>query len=271
MSLSPVSPKTDRIASHVAVVTGARRGIGRAIALALARDGYAIVVNDQELDGNCEWTVSAIRDLGAAVLAVQADVSDAQAVHRLLEQTVTHFGRLDVWVNNAAIGGRDRFLDVAEASWDRILAVDLKAPFFCSQVAASQMIAQGAGGSIVNISSVHSVRTWPGRSPYAAAKAGLERLTASMAYELGPYGIRVNAVAPGYVDTRSAQGAGPSIGQPDYAERVVPRTPLRRLGLPEDIANAVAFLVSANASFITGECLTVDGGLMTGGTPEDAS
>jgi NAD(P)-dependent dehydrogenase (short-subunit alcohol dehydrogenase family) len=253
----------------VAVVTGGRRGIGSAIALELARDGYTLVVNDVELDDDAQQTLSAIHDSGGAAIAIPADVSDAAAVQHLVAQILRQFGRIDVWVNNAAVGRREPFVDVSEQHWDHIIAVDLKGPFLCGQAAARQMIAQGTGGSIVNIGSVHGVRTWPDRSVYAVAKAGLARLTASMAYELGPHGIRVNAVAPGYVDSRAPDPAELPIGKPSYASQVVPHTPLRRIGVPADIAHAVSFLVSPRASFVTGQCMTVDGGLLIGGSPEE--
>jgi NAD(P)-dependent dehydrogenase (short-subunit alcohol dehydrogenase family) len=131
------------------------------------------------------------------------------------------------------------------------------------------MIKQGQGGAVVNISSVHRERWWPQDTVYGICKAGIARLTQSMAYELGPHRIRVNAIAPGYIDSRVPDPNQPAIGQPNYAEVVIPWTPLRRIGLPQDIADTAAFLVSEKASFITGQCLTVDGGFLLGGTPED--
>lgn len=251
----------------VALVTGSRRGIGRAIALTLARNGYDIVVNDYERDANADQTIADIQALGREALWVEADLAKAIAIQTLFETIENHFGRLDVLVNNAATWTWADFGAITEDEWDTMLTVDLKAPFLCAQAAARQMQAQGRGGAIVNISSVHWTRVWPQDTVYGICKAGIVRLTESMAYELGPHGIRVNAVAPGYIDSRVPNPNEPPIGQPDYAAQVVPETPLRRIGVPQDIAEAVAFFVSDRASFITGQCLLVDGGVLLGGTP----
>jgi len=253
--------------NRVALVTGSRRGIGRAIALTLARDGYDIVINDYAIDDLAEQTATDIRATGRQAHLLAADLGDTASIHALVQGTVDHFGRLDVLVNNAATWDWDDFVDIPEAHWDKMLAVDLKGPFTCSQVAAKQMIAHGSGGAIINISSVHTFRCWPQDTVYGICKAGIVRLTQSMAFELGPYGIRVNAIAPGYIDSRVPNPTEPPIGQPTYAEPVIPVTPMRRVGLPEDIAEAAAFLASDRASFITGQCLTVDGGFLLGGTP----
>lgn len=258
--------------NRVALVTGSRRGIGRAIALTLAAEGYDLVIHDYELDANADATAAEIRDLGRQALICQADLGDSTAIRTLIRQIVDHYGRIDVLVNNAATWAHEPFLAITEANWDRVVDVDLKAPYLCSQLVAQQMMAQpqveGYGaGAIVNISSVHRVRVWQNDTVYGIVKAGIVRLTESMAYELGQHGIRVNAIAPGYIDSRVPDPNEPPIGQPDYAGPVIPVTPMRRIGVPQDIANAVAFLVSERASFVTGQCLTVDGGFLLGGTP----
>ncbi len=258
--------------NRVALVTGSRRGIGRAIALTLAAEGYDLVIHDYELDANADETVAEIRALGRQALLLQADLGDSAAIRTLISQIVDHYGRIDVLVNNAATWAHEPFLEISEANWDRVVDVDLKAPYLCSQLAAQQMVAQpkveGVGtGAIINISSVHRVRIWQNDTVYGVVKAGIMRLTESMAYELGQHGIRVNAIAPGYIDSRVPNPNEPPIGQPDYAGPVIPVTPMRRIGVPQDIADAAAFLVSARASFITGQCLTVDGGFLLGGTP----
>lgn len=259
--------------TRIALVTGSRRGIGRAIALTLAAAGYDLVIHDYELDANAEATAEEIRGLGRQAHLIQADLGAMDAVHQLIEATVAHYGRLDVLVNNAATWAHEPFLEIQEGNWDRVVDVGLKAPYLLGQLAAQQMIAQpkieGAGtGTMVNISSVHRVRIWQNDTVYGVVKAGIMRLTESMAYELGPHGIRVNAIAPGYIDSRVPDPNDTPIGQPGYAEPVIPWTPLRRIGLPQDIADAAAFLVSEKASFITGQCLTVDGGFLLGGTPK---
>ncbi len=258
--------------NRVAVVTGSRRGIGRGIALALATEGYDLVIHDYELDANAEQTAEEIRALGQQALLVKADLGESTAVHSLVEESVAHYGRIDVLVNNAATWAHEPFLEIQEKSWDRVVNVDLKAPYLLGQLVAQQMIAQprieGFGvGAMVNISSVHRVRVWQNDTVYGIVKAGIMRLTESMAYELGPHGIRVNAIAPGYIDSRVPDPNDTPIGQPSYAEPVIPVTPLRRIGVPQDIADAAAFLLSERASFVTGQCLTVDGGFLLGGTP----
>ncbi len=258
--------------NRVALVTGSRRGIGRAISLTLAREGYDIVVNDYEIDEHAEQTAAAIQAQGRQAFTIQADVGNSASIKALFQQIEQRFGRLDVLVNNAATWAWQDFLDIPEQDWDKMLNVDLKGPFLCSQAAAHLMIASHGDAShgrgvIINISSVHRSRCWPQDTVYGICKAGIMRLTESMAYELGPQGIRVNAIAPGYIDSRIPNPTEPPIGQPTYADPVIPITPLRRIGVPEDIAEAAAFLVSERASFITGQCLTVDGGFLLGGTP----
>jgi len=251
----------------VAVVTGSRRGIGRSIAVTLAAEGYDVTVADIEIDENAQVTVGEIESAGGKALTVEANMGDSKAADRLIADTVKHFGRIDVLVNNAAFWHWEGFLDVPEDHYDSMMDVDLKGPFLASQHAARKMIEQGTGGSVVNISSTHRERVWPRDTVYGIAKAGIFRLTQSMAYELGEHGIRVNAIAPGYIDSRTPKPGAPPPGEPGDTDKVTSCSPMRRVGVPQDIANAVAFLVSDKASFITGQCLTVDGGFMIGGTP----
>ena len=252
--------------TKVAVVTGARRGIGRSIALTLARDGYDVAVHDIEIDHLARDTETRIRDLGRECFLIEADLAKSDAAESVIASSVDQFGRIDALVNNAATWTWAAYTDAAETDWDRMLAVDLKAPFLLGQAASRVMTKQG-GGAIVNISSVHKYRAWPSDTIYGICKAGIVRLTESMAYELGPSSIRVNAIAPGYIDSRVPDANESPIGSPSYAEAVIPWTPVRRIGVPEDIAEVAAFLLSDRASFVTGQCLTVDGGFLLGGTP----
>ncbi len=252
-------------AAKTAIVTGARRGIGRAIALQLARAGYDLTVHDIEIDELARQTETAIREIGRECLLVEADLEKPEAAQSLVNATVDHFGNVDAVVNNAATWTWAAYTEAAQEDWDRMLAVDLKAPFLIGQAAARAMGRRG--GAIVNISSVHRERTWPDDTIYGICKAGIVRLTESMAYELGPSNIRVNAIAPGYIDSRVPVDGDSPIGKPDYADSVEPWTPLRRIGVPDDIADVAEFLLSDRAGFVTGQCLTVDGGFLLGGTP----
>ncbi len=254
--------------AKVALVTGARRGIGRAIAVRLAKEGYDIALHDVVIDALALQTEKAVRSFGRDCFLVEADLAKSDAAESLVKATADHFGRMDALVNNAATWELEDCQEAKEETWDHMVAVDLKAPFLIGQQVSKVMIGQGTGGAIVNISSVHRSRVWPQDSIYGICKAGIVRLTESMAYELGPSGIRVNAIAPGYIDSRVPEDSDSPIGKPAYTSAVEPWTPLRRIGIPEDIAEVAEFLLSDRASFVTGQCLTVDGGLLLGGTPE---
>lgn len=252
-----------------ALVTGARRGIGRAIAVALAREGCDVGINDLELDAAAEETRAMVESLGRHALLLEADVADSCAVYAMVERFVAQFGRIDIMVNNAASWRMAPFLEIEEQDWDRHMDVALKAVFLGSQAAARAMVRGGSGGSIVSISSVHATRAWPNDAVYGIAKAGVIRMAMSMALDLAEYGIRCNAVAPGYIDSRllPPEREGER-GHPDYEETVTPYIPSRRIGVPEDIAGAVVALCSPLASYVNGTCLLVDGGFLTQGTPE---
>ena len=256
------------MSAPAAIVTGSRRGIGRAIALKLASEGYDVAVHDIEIDDHARSVEDEIRTLGRECLLIEADLAQPEAATSVVASSVDRFGRVDALVNNAATWSWAAFAEASEQDWDRMLAVDLKAPFLLGQEAARMMMDRGSGGAILNISSVHRARTWPNDTVYGICKSGIARLTESMAYELGPSGIRVNAIAPGYIDSRVPDPNETPIGNPDYADAVIPWTPLRRIGLPEDIAEVAAFMLSERASFVTGQCLTVDGGFLLGGTPD---
>ncbi len=273
-----------RFEGRVALVTGARAGIGRAIATRLAQEGAAVVVNDLR-EGDAAGTVDALPGGASRHFAVGADVSDSAAVEAMQRAAMDRYGRLDVLVNNAGIpegapGEIDHLNEVAEkimgevaqsghatTRWEvitsitddslrRMLAVHTEGTFFNIRAAIPRMRA-GGGGAIVNISSGSAVVGLPGNPHYAAAKAGILALTRNAAGELGPDNIRVNAVCPGLIDTE-AQRAGLT----DAMRMVIAgQAPLRRLGLPEEIAAAVAFLASDDASYLTGQTLHVNGGI----------
>lgn len=250
-----------------ALVTGSRRGIGRAIAVALAREGCDVGINDVKMDDAAEDTRGMIEAAGRRALLLPADVSDAGAVRGMVDEFVAAFGGIDILVNNAASWRMSPFLKTSEEEWDRYLGSALKSVFLCSQAAAREMTKRG-GGSIVSISSVHAYRAWPDDAVYGVAKAGVVRLTMSMALDLADHGVRCSAVAPGYIDSRLLPpDREAERGHPDYEAPVVPHVPSRRIGVPEDIARAVVYLCSPAASYVNGTCLLVDGGFLTQGSP----
>jgi NAD(P)-dependent dehydrogenase (short-subunit alcohol dehydrogenase family) len=252
-----------------ALVTGARRGIGRAIALALAREGCDVGVNDYVLDEAADDTRDGIEALGRRALLLGGSHADSAAVQAMVDRVVAEFGRIDILVNNAASWNMVPFLETTEADWDQYMATTLKGVFLCSQAAARAMTLTG-GGSIVSIASVHAYRAWPDDLVYGVAKAGVVRMTMSMALDLAGHGIRCNAIAPGYIDSRLLPPEREAErGHPDYEEPVRGFVPSRRIGVPDDIAGAVVYLCSPLAGYVNGTCLTVDGGFLVQGTPAD--
>ncbi len=241
--------------NKTALVTGASKGIGKGIALELARLGCNVAVNyNSDLHG-AEETASEIRKLGREAFAIQADVGDSAAVERMFAEIFARFTRLDIAVNNAGCQTWKALLDLSEAEWDRVIDTNLKGCFLVTQKAAAHMKNHG-GGAVVNIGSGCNMFAFPMLSSYTASKGGIEQFTKVSAVELGRHGIRVNCVAPGAVEIeRTKLEAG------DYAGTWAQATPLGRVGLPVDVAQAVAFLVSDYSGFITGQTLYVDGGL----------
>ncbi len=237
----------------VALVTGSSRGIGRAIAAQLAREGYAVGINYYERRDKADELVSQLTQEGCRALAVQADVSKRGEVDAMVKTVEDAFGPISVLINNAGVAGQALFQDVTDELWDRYFAVNLNGARNTIQAVLPHMLHEKSG-VIVNISSIWGQHGASCEVTYSCTKHALIGLTRSLALELAPSGIRVNCVAPGVIDTDMARELGGEV-----LDDLVEQTPLGRLGTPQDIANAVAFLASDKASFITGQVLTVDG------------
>lgn len=236
----------------VAIVTGAKQGIGLGIAMAMAKQGCNVVVSDLEQSG-CESAVIEIEKLGVKALAVSCDVSQKDQVDHLVSETISKFGKLDILVNNAGIFPFKPFMDLSESDWDKVIDVNLKSVFLCSQASAKVM---PDGGKIVNISSIASLVGFEGLTHYCASKGGVNGLTRTLALELASRKINVNAVAPGAIESPGATGAMTD----EMKQGTIGAIPLKRFGVPEDIAQSVIFLASNNADYITGQVIVVDGG-----------
>jgi NAD(P)-dependent dehydrogenase (short-subunit alcohol dehydrogenase family) len=248
-----------QLKDKVAVVTGGGTGIGRAIALAMAEAGASVVVCGLRL-GQCEETCLEIsRRFGSKTLAHPCDVCSKAEIETLVDKVVSEFGRLDILVNNAGMTSKVHVFDLTEEEWDRVINTNLKGPFLFSQ-AAGRAMARSGGGVIINIGSQLGEVARPHKAHYVSSKGGIRMLTKALALDLAAYGIRVNNVAPGPVDTELA---APLLKDPVSRSAVLDRIPLGRIGQPGDIAGAVVFLASEAASFITGTTLVVDGGYLT--------
>ncbi|WP_295636443.1 SDR family NAD(P)-dependent oxidoreductase [uncultured Methylibium sp.] len=244
------------LAGKVAVITGAAQGIGAACAERFAREGAPVALWDVD-DARGEALAGRLRASGAQALYAHCDVSKATEVQAALAATLAEFGRVDVLVNNAGIFKAADFLDVTEADWDAVIAVNLKGHFLVGQACARTMAAQGAG-AIINMSSVNGLMAIPAIASYNASKGGINQLTRAMALALADRGVRVNAVAPGTIATELAAQA--VLTSEDAKQRILGRTPMRRLGEPAEIADIVAFLASDAASYMTGQIVYADGG-----------
>ncbi|HCV27795.1 MAG TPA: 3-oxoacyl-ACP reductase family protein [Dehalococcoidia bacterium] len=243
-----------------AIVTGGAHGLGRAIALRLADDGADVMVADL-LGGDAEAVAAEVRTRGRRAVSYEVDVSDSGAVSGMVMATVEVLGCIDILVNDAGVSGESPLLDMKESFWDRVMGVNLKGNFLCSQAVAREMVARGGGGAIVNITSTAGANARPGASAYASSKAGIIQFTRVLALELGQHGIRVNAVGPGMTLTGSEVKPAPS---QKYQGAFVGQVPMGRAGVPGDIAAAVAFLASPDATYINGQVIFVDGGYSAG-------
>ena len=246
-----------RLEHKVALVTGASRGIGREIAIALAREGNNIVINCSISIKEAEKVAQEIKGMGRKAIVIQADVSDKSAVEKMVQKVLVRFGRIDILVNNAGMSTVGRSEELAENVWRRGIDVMLTGVFFCSQAAGNEMIKQKSG-KIINIASINGIVAFPERACYCSAKAGVMALTKVLGSEWAQYHINVNAIAPGYVETEMVRDLA-SHGTLSVRE-LVNRTPTKRLTECEDIANSVVFLASEDAKNITGQTIVIDGG-----------
>ncbi|HUO42064.1 MAG TPA: glucose 1-dehydrogenase [Methylomirabilota bacterium] len=249
-----------RFEGKVAVVTGASRGIGRAIALALAKEGCSLIVNYNQNQAKAQEVVDAIKGMKSRAIPVRCDVSARNDVDKMFKLAVEEFGKIDILVNNAAIMETPLFLDTTDEVWDRSMNVNLKSVFICTQIAARHMIPRKYG-KIVNIASNSGIGTaCTGDVAYGVAKAGVIQLTKHTALELGQYGINVNCIAPGATETEMLRG---NMTDQQYSEFIKGRKSISSLGVvgrPEDIANVALFFASDESRFVTGRTLLVDGG-----------
>ena len=259
------SPPAAPLAGQVAIVTGAARGIGRGIATRFVRDGATVYIADRDIETarTTASDLSAGATSGGRAEAVELDASDRGAVETVIDGVVRDAGRLDIFVANAGIGGPTPFLETSDATWDRVMAINLRGAFIGVQTAARAMRASGRGGRIVVTSSTNAFWMETGLAAYNASKAGVLAMARTAAMEFAPHGITVNAVGPGLIATDLTRGV---TDDPDNAAQYLRQIPIGRFGTPDDVAAAVAFLVSPDAAWITGHLLVVDGG-QTLGTP----
>ena len=248
-----------RLEGRVAFVTGAGRGIGAATALRMAEEGARVALADIDIEG-CQQVAAEIDRLGSESLVIPCDVSDSAKVQDAVDQTASRFGRLDILVNNAGVLRDNLLFKMSESDWDTVMNVHLKGAFLCSRAAQKYMVQQKYG-RIVSLSSTSALGN-RGQANYSTAKAGLQGLTRTLAVELGPFGITVNAVAPGFIDTEMTRTTARRQGlDPDEVIANASKTiPVRRVGQPRDIANVICFLCSDEAGFVNGQIIYVAGG-----------
>ena len=247
------------LTGKVAIVTGGNSGIGKAIVLALAEQGAKIVIDYVANEQATEDLEKQVAALGDQSIGVDADVSKVADLERLIKAAVDAFGRVDIMVNNAGVETRTSILDTTEAQYDRVLAINLKSAFFGTQLAAKQMIAQGGGGRIINITSVHEDWPMPGNTPYCLSKGGMRMLTRTAGVELGEHGICVVGVGPGAVATPINTS---TMNDPVKMEKLDAAIPLARMADPGEIGSVVAFLAGDGASYMTATTVFADGGIM---------
>ncbi|MED3552224.1 3-oxoacyl-[acyl-carrier-protein] reductase [Cytobacillus praedii] len=245
-----------KLEGKVALVTGASRGIGREIALGLAKQGADVVVNYSGSEERANQVVAEIKELGRNAIAVQCDVSNGESVANMVKATIDTYGKLDILVNNAGITKDNLLMRMKEEEWDDVININLKGVFLCTKAVTRQMMKQRSG-RIINISSIVGVSGNPGQANYVAAKSGVIGLTKTTAKELSSRGITVNAIAPGFITTDMTDKL-----TEDVKDLMLKQIPLARFGEPSDIANVVVFLASEDSRYMTGQTLHVDGGMV---------
>lgn len=244
-----------RFKDKVILVTGSSRGIGLATARQFGEEGGTLIVHGPENSQELSAAYRQVSRKSPASILLSCNLSNSPAIREMFQEIMQHFGRLDILVNNAATQNEVSFLELSEQDWDRVLAVNLKAPFLCSQLAAKMMLKQG-GGKIINVGSVHEFQVRRNYAHYSTAKGGLMMLTKNMALELAPYNIQVNQVTPGAIAT--------GLTEPERQQKFATVIPEGRVGKPPEIAAAICYLASEEADYITGASLVIDGGLTLG-------
>ena len=250
-----------QLENKVAIVTGGDSGIGRAICLELAKEGAAVTINYHRNEQAANEVKQTIEQGGGKALIIQGNVATLADLQTLVDQTVATFGRLDIMVNNAGMETRTSVLDSSEQDFDNVLGVNLKGPFFGTKFAAQQMIKQGGGGRIINISSVHEEWPMPGNSPYCCSKGGVRMLTRNAGVELAPHGITVVGVGPGAIATPINKE---TLADPEKTAALDHAIPAGRVGTPEEVAGLVCWLASDKAAYVTSTTYFIDGGIMQG-------
>jgi glucose 1-dehydrogenase len=249
---------TMRLQGKIALITGSSRGIGRAIARRFAMEGADVVINYSRSAGGAHEALADVESAGRKAHVIQADLSNVSDVKQLIVESVQRFGRLDVLVNNAGVEINAPFWKITEEDYDRVLDVNLKGAFFATQAMVQHLMETKRSGKIINISSVHEELPFPNFATYCASKGGLRMLTRDLAIELGRFGITVNAIAPGAIETAINTKL---LNDPVKLPALLRQIPLGRLGQPEDVAGVATFLASADADYVTGSTYFVDGGL----------